>query len=358
MSASNLRRNDNLQRLHVRELYVTGTDGSSVPVGTVPILGADGLLQPSNVVFGETGADGVFESVTLTNPTGDGVLQYGGGYLYVNGIPYLPGGSTGGILIGITGATGPRGPTGSLGPLGPSGPTGAGPTGPTGVSGPTGFTGPTGPTGAGPTGPTGVTGPTGFTGPTGPMGPPNAGFLYDLSGTSGGSSVSEEGFIINSSDLTIVTAYLLSDKDSLGVRRSGFFNALGLGSFLTITDPVTSRTCVYTVTSKSYSLISATWTLGVSCLTQAGTAFTPVIGTSYLISFDAVGAIGTTGASGPTGATGPMGAGSTGVTGPTGFTGPTGAAGVNGTNGSQGDPGPTGATGPAGSTFRFTVQVI
>lgn len=327
MSGTNLRRQDNLLRLNVRELYLTGVDGSLPPVGTVPVIGEGGLIQPSDLVIGLTGANGVFESVTLTNPTGDGTLQYSGGFLYVNGVPYLPGGGTGGILVGITGATGPAGPTGLRGLTGPSG---GGPTGPTGA-GATGPSGPPGPTGwTGPAGPTGETGPAGTTGWTGPAGPPNAGFSFVLDSTAGASTVGAGEFSVNSATLTSVSTVNVADFDAQGIRRTGFFNALGLGSFLNIGDSVSSSTCTYTITSKSYNLISATWSFGVSCLTQAGTTFTPVVGTAYMLSFDAVGVVGTTGPAGPTG---PAGA-STGVTGPAGPTG---------------NPGTAGPTGPAGT---------
>jgi hypothetical protein len=341
MSGTNLRRQDNLLRLNVRELYLTGVDSSLPPVGTVPVIGEGGLIQPSDMVIGLTGANGVFESVTLTNPTGDGTLQYSGGLLYINSVPYLPGGGTGGILVGITGATGPAGPTGLRGLTGPSGGGPTGPTGVTGWAGPTGWTGATGATG--PAGPTGETGPMGTTGWTGPAGPPNAGFSFVLDSTAGASTVGAGEFSVNSATLTSVSTVNVADFDAQGIRRTGFFNALGLGSFLNIGDSASSSTCTYTITSKSYNLISATWSFGVSCLTQAGTTFTPVVGTTYMLSFDAVGVVGTTGPAGPTG---PAGA-STGVTGPAGPTG----VGATGPMGTPGSVGPTGATGQPGSAI-------
>jgi hypothetical protein len=80
------------------------------------------------------------------------------------------------ILFALSAATGlvmPYPPSdNAIAPMGPSGPTGyTGPVGPAGNAGATGPTGPTGPGSfTGPTGPLGPLGPTGPTGPTGPIG--------------------------------------------------------------------------------------------------------------------------------------------------------------------------------------------
>ena len=177
----------------------TGTPGPTGPSGAQgpSYIGATGLTGLG--VTGATGPGGVGAtgSIGETGPAGLGVTGATGS-LGVTGVTGPPG-------AGVTGATGPVGATGSLGVTGVTGPPGlgvTGATGPLGVTGPEGATGPaglgvtgaTGPAGVGATGPAGVgaTGPAGVTGPSGVVnlgGTSQGQFLYNASGSVGGSSV-------------------------------------------------------------------------------------------------------------------------------------------------------------------------
>ena len=283
-----LRRNEALRRLTAQSVVLTGASGELVLTAEGGELLVNGM-SVSMLGGGEPGATGP------TGPSGPA------------GGPTGPSGASGlAGPTGPTGASGPAGPTGTTGPTGSSGP--AGPTGPTGLTGspgptgPTGLDGPTGPTGVdGPTGPTGTTGPTGATGASGPRGLPNGSMDYILSSVTGAMPPSGR-FSLNSATLTSVTSIQVHQFDSGGTSRNGFLNMVAVGSVIYVNN-TGSTPGIFNITAKSYDFVNNIWTFAVSNVATA--VFSPVLTTSYTLSYDVVGGVGPMGPTGPAGPAGP-----------------------------------------------------
>lgn len=352
----------------------TGATGPTGPSGATGSVGDTGSTGPTGAI-GYTGATGIPGSAVNTGasgPTGPPGWAANTGATGNTGITG-PTGCTG--FTGWTGTTGPSGPTGVTGFRGPTGMSGQ--TGPTGVPGSATNTGATGPTGVGgeasntgATGPQGVPGfatNTGATGPTGIQGIAQNAFMYRLLYLSGGDPSSQGGFTINNSVPTSLTMLNIAEFDMRNISRLAFFNNIGVGSFVNISDLGGTNNVRYRIVNQKefrYSpnggtqfMFDAQFTVQYS--SGSSIAFSQFA--TYTISFDTIGRTGPTGPAGPQGIQGPQGdrgergyQGSDGQQGPKGDngevanTGATGPPGIRGDNGDSTLTGATGTTGPTG----------
>lgn len=359
---------------------VTGFTGPTGRTGTTGTTGATGFTGPSGP-YGSTGPTGIPGSAVNTGATGPTGQTGGTGQTGFTG----PTGPTG--LTGTTGQTGFTGPTGCTGPMGLIGNIGpAGPVGPQGIKGDASLTGATGQTGA--TGMTGTTGPhgpegppgtatlTGSTGPRGMIGLGQNTFIYIFFGTAGGTAPYRKGFFTDAPSYLNVKTLTIHNFDYHEISRIAFFNKIGAGSFVNISDLEGNNNARYEILSQtpnsdnSVAKFSIVYSTGVNLNLNGVTESWPYFDTPFRITFDTVGKIGPTGEQGNVGPAGPQGIrgndglngdqgvqglrGDTGQpgtavnTGATGTTGPIGIPGTATSTGATGTTGPTGSIGPIG----------